>query len=168
MTLSRIFEWRLMVEIRPYRPEDLAAVSRVFYDAVHIGAARAYSDKERWAWAPHLPLAERWGPRLLRQAVLVAWRDRPVGFFAFRLEDGYIDLAYVDPKVQGQGAAYAIYSQVEDQVRRAGAQGMTTEASLVARPFFERQGWVVTKAQIVEQRGAELRNFKMLKDLSIG
>jgi putative acetyltransferase len=38
-----------------------------------------------------------------------------------------------------------------------------TEASIMARPFFERNGFQVIAAQIVEKRGQKFQNFRMEK-----
>ena len=38
--------------IRPYRAADRAACHRIFYRAVHQGAASAYTADQRAAWAP--------------------------------------------------------------------------------------------------------------------
>ena len=38
--------------IRPYRPEDRAAASLVYFRAIHEGTAGLYDDAQRMAWAP--------------------------------------------------------------------------------------------------------------------
>ena len=44
-----------------------------------------------------------------------------------------------------------------------GAAEVTVHASRTARPFFERRGYRVVKAQQVERRGVLLENFAMAK-----
>ena len=47
--------------------------------------------------------------------------------------------------------------------RAADTAGLTTHASITARPFFEKRGWQVVKEQQVERRGVLLTNYIMKK-----
>ena len=87
-----------------------------------------------------------------------------VGFMSLEPQ-GRIDLAYVAPRVVGSGVAWRLYQALEAEARRRGLMGLRTEASLSARPFFERQGWQVEAEQEVERDGISLRNFRMSKQL---
>jgi putative acetyltransferase len=55
---------------------------------------------------------------------------------------------------------------VEAAARNQELPRIFTEASLTARPFFERRGFVVVAAQQVEKRGQTLANFRMEKTLA--
>ena len=74
---------------------------------------------------------------------------------------GYIDLAFVAPQAHGQGVGWRLYAAVEARARKLGATVLTTEASHVARPFFERQGWSILAEQSVVKRGVALTNCRM-------
>lgn len=54
---------------------------------------------------------------------------------------------------------------MEAKARELGATTLTTEASRMARPFFERQGWSVVAEQVVVIRGVRLTNYRMRKVL---
>ena len=77
--------------------------------------------------------------------------------------DGYLDLLYVRPACQGRGIGAALCDALEGlyPVGR-----LTVHASRTARPFFERRGWRVVRAQRVERRGQTLENFVMEKELT--
>jgi putative acetyltransferase len=49
--------------------------------------------------------------------------------------------------------------------RRWGLKRVFTEASITARPFFERRGFRVVREQIVMVRGVGMKNFVKEKDL---
>jgi len=155
----------LRLTIRPLSQKDGARAGRVFFDAVHQGAADVYTQEQRDAWAGAEP-------------DLAAWRDRLVGVDGFAAEvegefagfmtldqTGYIDLAFVRPDVMGRGVGRALYNAIEQKALAAAITMLTTKASLKARPFFKRMGWQVEREQTVEVRGVLLTNYRMVKSL---
>ncbi|MEL6645722.1 MAG: GNAT family N-acetyltransferase [Pseudomonadota bacterium] len=152
--------------LRRYRAGDATALGQIFYRAVHEGAAGAYGATERAAWAPRAPDGAEWSLRLEGQVTVVADIDgQPAGFMTMATETGYIDLAFVAPEVMGHGVGHALYCEVEGVAREAGCPQLTTHASLVAQPFFERQGWEVVSAEEVDRAGVSLRRALMVKRL---
>ena len=152
--------------IRSYVPDDAPELAKVFHRAVREGAATKYSLDERQAWSPDLPSGPSWHDRLTRSETVVAEMDRrPIGFMTLDIPRAYLDLAFVVPEVMGQGVADAIYAVLEGRARVAGLTRMTTEASLLAEPFFERQGWRLVARQKVERLGMQLSNAVMEKSL---
>ena len=149
--------------IRRFMPDDAAALAALFYESVHKGARRAYDKAQRRAWAPRIPDTDEWRDRLSAQTVLVAERnDNPIGFMTLR-EDGCIDLAFVAPDAIGQGVAKALYDDILEAAVQAGMPRLHAEASLMARPFFERQGWTVIAPETVVRDGVSLPRFRMEK-----
>jgi putative acetyltransferase len=53
-------------------------------------------------------------------------------------EAGHVDLAFVLPSAAGMGVGRALLNAAERWASAHGATRLSTEASLVARPFFER------------------------------
>ena len=78
-------------------------------------------------------------------------------------DTGYLDRLYVHKDFQGRGAASAITEALEGYAWGLGAAEVTVHASRTARPFFEKRGYRVVKAQQVERRGVLLENFAMAK-----
>ncbi|MEM1077138.1 MAG: GNAT family N-acetyltransferase [Pseudomonadota bacterium] len=152
--------------LRDFRPEDAAAVAQLFFDAVHLGTGAHYTPEQQTAWAGAAPRPpEIWVARLTGQVCkLAVQKDTLVGFMSLEPQ-GRIDLAYVAPQVAGSGVAWHLYQALEAEAQRRGLRALRTEASLSARPFFERQGWQVDAAQEVERDGVSLRNFRMSKHL---
>ncbi len=81
--------------------------------------------------------------------------------------EGYIDLAFVAPDAIGHGIGKALYDAILSEASNLGVPRLHAEASHLARPFFERQGWSVVKSQTVT-RGDDVAipNFVMEKILS--
>lgn len=55
--------------------------------------------------------------------------------------------------------------KLELEARTLGLREIDTEASITAKPFFERKGYQIIKEQIVERKGIGLVNFRMSKKL---
>jgi putative acetyltransferase len=65
----------------------------------------------------------------------------------------------------GRGVGRRLYEAAEREAGELGLESVSTEASLTARPFFERLGFRVVREQTVVRRGVGLTNFVMEKRL---
>jgi putative acetyltransferase len=155
-----------MMIVRDAAAGDMDALGEVFFRAVHIGAAEAYCEAQRTAWAGAQPSGEAWAKRLEGLLTLVADAgEGPLGFMSVREGDGYLDLAFVQPEQRGQGIAAAIYAILENRMRAAKVARLHTQASHMAKPFFERQGWVTIRANHAQMGDQCLDNWIMEKTL---
>lgn len=153
--------------VREASPADTEALAEIFYRAVHIGAATAYSKEQLNAWVDQKPKAQVWAKRLDGLLTLVADRDGvTIGFISVRLSDGFIDLIFVSPEVLGTGVAHALYTEVEARSRAAGVSRLFSHASHMAKPFFERRGWHVVAANQVDRGRILIDNWVMETSLS--
>lgn len=152
--------------IRAYGPSDLAALVAIFTTSVHELAAAHYSPAQRRAWAPSNPQLDPWRERLRGLHTLVVETDAaPAGFIGYE-DDGHIDLLFVSPQAPRRGLATALYHEAEARLCARGVDRVFTEASLVARPFFERQGFHIEAEQSVSRGGASFRRYAMIKTLA--
>ena len=156
------------MRIRPYSDKDLAAVAQLFTDAIHGLAVTHYDEAQRKAWAPQPPDLGIWERRLKPLKVLLAQdaenSDALLGFVGYE-EDGHIDLMFTSPLAARRGVASQLLGRAEAALRELGVARLHTEASLLGRPFFARQGFTVKEEQQVELRGAQFRRFAMVKAL---
>jgi putative acetyltransferase len=155
------------VTIRAYEPRDAAGVADVFYRSVREVARSDYTDEQVKAWVPG-PLNVEQGH--LRSSdgrlVLVAadQQDRVVGFVDLE-PDGHIDRLYRAPEAAGRGIASRLYDRLEAAAREQGIGRLFTEASELARRFFERKGFVMLERQDKILRGVPIHNYRMAKTL---
>lgn len=151
--------------IRPYRESDLAPLVQLFTDSVHQIARRYYEPEQLAAWAPIPPDLDLWEARFSALETWVAERaQRLSGFIAYE-SSGYIALLYTSPQDDRRGVASALYRHAEAALAGLGVSTVQTEASLAARPFFERFGFRVTEEQQVWRHGVALRRFAMSKTI---
>ena len=93
-------------------------------------------------------------------------------------DTGYLDRLYVHKDYQGRGVATAICNRLEEDfclsrgrllqnsaVQKRKNDTFTTHASITARPFFEKRGYTVVKAQKVVRKGISIRNYIMRKHI---
>jgi len=149
--------------IRTMGEGDVPGIARVFHMAVMQGSAAHYDAAQRLAWAGSEPAPLKWQGRLASLDVIVAVdaTSAMVGFASLRGSDGLLDHLFVLPSRQRTGLADRLYRRIEEVARDQGCKRLWAEASLLARPFLQRQGWHVTKAQEVPVRGQVIRNFVM-------
>ena len=156
------------MRIRPYSDKDLAAVARLFTDAIHGLAVTHYDEAQRKAWAPQPPDLGIWERRLKPLKVLLAQdaqnSEALLGFVGYE-EDGHIDLMFTSPLAARRGVASQVLGRAEAALRELDVARLYTEASLLGQPFFARQGFTVKEEQHIELRGAQFRRFAMVKAL---
>jgi putative acetyltransferase len=151
------------VLVRAYRAEDLDDLIAVFTGSVRIVARRDYSEAQVMAWAPDQPDRQRWAERCGSRPTWVAEIEGVIVGFSDLEPDGYLDRMYVHHAYQGRGVASALLDRVQAAAKAQGLDRLFTEASITARPFFERRGFVVLAPQTVEVRGQRFTNFRMEK-----
>ncbi|QIE28667.1 putative N-acetyltransferase YafP (plasmid) [Caballeronia sp. SBC1] len=150
--------------IRRYEAADLDAVISVFLRSVREVASRDYDAGQIAAWAQ----ADRevWSRRRLDRPTWVALIDDVIAGFTDLESNGHIDMLFVDPASQRRGVASALLDTVENAARVRGLAVLNTDASITARPFFEKHGFQVVRSQDVALRGQRLTNFRMEKRFS--
>ena len=151
------------IEIGPMEPREASALGTIYFRAIHSGAAALYSVEQCRAWAQAAPNGSDWNRRLLSQRTLVARIGCSLVGFMTLDNDGYIDLAFVDPVSQRQGIGQKLYERIEAMAREDGLARLQAQASLLAKGLFERNGWNVIKEQQVTKLDVPLTNFVMQK-----
>ena len=151
------------MDIRTYNDSDLEEVVRLFTASVHDLTAEHYDAAQRAAWAPQPPQEGEWRERLGALQTLIAEKNgKPMGFIAYDAA-GYIDLLYTSPQHTRRGVASSLYRRTERALISAGVHEVSTKASSVARPFFERHGFDVIEQERVFVRGAWFQRYAMRK-----
>ncbi|MBB5573044.1 putative acetyltransferase [Rhizobium paranaense] len=153
-----------MLTVRPYLPADADLTIDIFLRAIREVASKDYTQAQVDAWAK-VEDREAWAKRRSsRPAWIAQYGNVSIGF-ADLVPDGLLDMMFVHPDYQGMGAASLLLATVEMEAKRQGLGRIFTEASLTARPFFERRGFSILRSQTVEKRGQTLENFRMEKFL---
>lgn len=130
--------------------------------AVYAISDDVYTKAEKEAWIPHDVNVDSFA---FEQTYVYIEDGSVVGFIDVK-ENGYVNYLFVHPDYQHRGIATDLYQYVESRVLSLRVPTFYTHASLVAKPFFEKQGFTVSGEEFV-QRGAEkLLRFTMTKRLN--
>jgi putative acetyltransferase len=158
---------RVEVTIRTYEPHDAAGVADVFYRSVREVARSDYAADQVKAWVPKRWDAEQEHRRSGDGRLVLVAADGSGQVVAFiDLEpDGHIDRLFCTPEAAGQGIASQLYDGVETAAREQGLTRLFTEASELARRFFERKGFLILERQDMMLRGVPIHNYRMAKTL---
>jgi putative acetyltransferase len=150
-----------MATLRQFEPDDAPALLDLCRDTIRRVNSRDYAPNQIRAWASDDidPLA--WASRFDGRFVVIAEEaGRPAGFADLE-PNGHIDRVYVSADHQGRGIGRKLLEAVLAEARQKKMRRLFVEASITARPFFERLGFVVLTPQLVTLRGVEFVNYRM-------
>ena len=154
------------MRLRPYRPGDTPVLIALFRETIHNVNCRDYSPAQLAAWAPTEIDEAAWANRQAKNDTLLAEIDGATVGFTELTADGHLHMLFVHKDRQGEGIASALLAAMEQRAHAAGQSEVTTDASLTAQPFFQRQGFRRLAEQEVERNGQTLRNCRMAKTLA--
>lgn len=157
----------LNIRIRDVDANDAHVLVEIFRSSVRVVAQRDYSPAQILAWASDDIDIAAWRARDPTKRAYLAEDDiGPVGFAELE-PDGHVNMMYVHPRSQGKGVASALLSYLESVARSLDINELRTEASITARPFFEKRGFQLIEQQVVSHRGQDFINYRMKKWLNI-
>jgi putative acetyltransferase len=153
------------VSLRPYLPADARRCAEIFRSSIEELAAEDYSDEQREAWAARADDEQAFGANLAQALTLIAVIDGAIAGFASLKGADEIDMLFVEPEFARQGVGRTLVDALTRLAQARGAKRLTTEASDVAKPLFERQGFTAQKRNLVRIGEQWLANTTMTKTL---
>lgn len=154
------------MHIRDFRLGDEQTIWSVFYTSVHELAAANYNEAQINAWASKEIDPDAWANHIQTLKPFVVEVDGNIVAYADLQADGLIDHFFVSPSFSRQGVGSLLMEHINKQAQAQSLDHLFSHVSLTAKPFFEKWGFEVERAQIVTLRGAQLDNFLMYKKLN--
>ena len=151
--------------IRPGTSEDTQALAAIYRDAVFGIGIAAYTPEQVAVWATFPDDREAFGKLLSQGHALVAEIDGTPAAFCHLHPLSHVSLLYTATRHARMGLATAVYLGIEDYARGEGQRMLTTDASKLSRPFFERHGFVVQRTEQTIRQGVGFERYQMLKRL---
>lgn len=158
--------------IRRFRAADAPALAEIIGAAIKAIGPHAYSREQVEAWLARHPGPERYLERFAAGHVIFVAVDSGNAPVAYTLleADGHLDHLYCHPDHTRRGLAEKLLARSEDEARSLGCTRLYTEASDLARPAFERAGYVMTHKREFEiahdERMVPIHNWAMEKPLA--
>ena len=153
------------ISLRPYVPADARRCAEIFRSAIDELAADDYDSDQREAWASRADDEAAFGQGLAGTLTLIALIDGEEAGFASLKGADVIHMLFVAPEFARQGVATALVDALTRLAAARGAKALTTEASEVAKPLFEKLGFVAEKRNVVHINDEWLANTTMTKSL---
>lgn len=152
--------------VRELQEKDIEACVTLFKETIHSVNAKDYTQEQLNVWAPSSikHTDHRW-QTLLDNISYIAEIDHKIVGFADMTKTGYFDRLFVHKDHQREGIASALIKKLENDAKKLKIPEITVEASITAKPLFEKHGYIVIKQQQKEVQGINLNNFVMEKTL---
>ena len=151
--------------IRLFEPDDAEQIARLFHNTVRQINVRDYSPAQVKAWSPDNIYFRDWLNICSTRFTYVAEQNGKILGFGELKANGHIDCFYVHYQYQGRGVGKKIYRAMENKAIELNLPRLYTEASISAKSFFVRQGFVKLEKQQVICRGEKLINYLIEKRL---
>ena len=158
----------MKIKIRSFDGSDTSSLMDLFGETVHHVNNAEYLLEHLDAWAPAQPDLKKWKARFKSSETIVAEiQEKIVGFGNLEQSSSTIGMLYVHKDYQRQGIATALLHALEKKLRKGECATATAEASITARPFFEKRGYHLVRENRKMLNGTEFLNFIMEKQLTL-
>ncbi|MFD1336871.1 GNAT family N-acetyltransferase [Oceanobacillus iheyensis] len=154
--------------IRKYESSDTAELVDLFYETVHGINKQDYTKEQLHAWAKFSNKQQKqdsWYHSLNQNITYVALIDNVIVGFIDLEKNGYLNRLFVHKDYQRQGIAKRLYNSIENDAKQYNIEKLYTNASITAKPFFNRCGFSIIQKQEIYIDEVELINYKMSKIL---
>jgi putative acetyltransferase len=153
----------MTIEIRLFEARDTAQIAQLFHETVREINVRDYSSSQVSAWAPDDIYFRNWVEVCSSGFTYVADDEGAIAGFGELEPNGHIDCFYCHKNYRRCGVGRQIYQAIEAKAVELSVSQLFTEASITAKPFFQRMGFSVVKKQEVTHRGETFINYAMEK-----
>jgi putative acetyltransferase len=153
----------MAIAIRLFKAQDAEQIAQLFHETVREVNIRDYSSERVKAWAPDNIHFRNWVEVCSNRYTYVADDEGAIAGFGELESNGHIDCFYCHKNYQRCGVGRQIYQAIEAKAVELSVRRLFTEASITAKPFFQRMGFSVIKEQQVTCRGEIFINYAMEK-----
>jgi putative acetyltransferase len=151
--------------IRDFRVGDEMALQAVFHSAVHVTAAKSYTQIQIDAWAPREIDVNAWIRRMREIRPFVVETGGRIIAYADVQANGYIDHFYVAGACARQGVGTLLMNHIFAAARRQNMPLLSSDVSRFAQPFFQKFGFIVVEQKSPLVHGVVVPNAHMQKTL---
>ena len=155
----------MQFDIVLYKSIMLKQIAELFYNTIHTSCSKDYTHAQLHAWTKGKCNPSFWEKRLALSKPFVALSEaKVVGFVEF-FQNDYIDCFYVHHKYQNRGVATALLQEVFKKAYSKKLKQLHVDASITAKPFFLKHGFVEIQKNLIRRENEELINYSLEKIL---
>ncbi|ARU49983.1 GNAT family N-acetyltransferase [Sulfurospirillum diekertiae] len=156
----------MKITILPYTDACATEITDLHHACVHAIDPHIYSREQQEAWAHTPPNYPYWVKRLALKKPFMAMVEATIVGFIELEDNGHIDCAYTHPAYQKRGVMSELFAYTQNLAEQKGIKRLYLEASIVAKPFFEKRGFKTLHRNEIKRNGQMIVNFSMEKMLS--
>lgn len=150
------------MKIRTAGIEDLPALHQLYTETIRHTCKNDYNADQIDVWVSSIENTSRWINAITTQYFLVAEIDHQLAGFASLKDGNYLDFMYVNKDFLRRGVANKLFQELLREATRLKTNGLSSDVSKTARPFFEKKGFKVVKKNTNLIKGIEIVNFRMV------
>lgn len=124
------------------KEDHIDKMIQVFLASVHELAIQNYTKEQCLAWAPKMQDENKWKKRLKDFYTIGAFIEDELYAFGNINKEGYLDYLYVHPYLYHRRVAHHILELLEAYAKRCACKHIEVDASLCAKAFFEKHGFI--------------------------
>ncbi|WP_157794333.1 GNAT family N-acetyltransferase [Endozoicomonas ascidiicola] len=151
--------------IRPSRPEDTGLLWGIYQSSIQTLGKPYYRNDQLQAWSGSFSTLSDFGDWLEKSSIFVVENAGiPVGFAGFEganEENGRIASLFVHPEHGRKGIASMLLEHLMNQLKDTGKTLLTTAASELSKPLFEKFGFTVREIETTILSGIEISRYAM-------
>lgn len=144
---------------------DLEEMQELYIETIQSVCKNDYNPSQIKAWISGVKNKERWIEVIDKQFVLLAVSNNKIAGFGTLKDGNYIDFFYIHKDFQRQGIADKLLTALELEAQNQNSKTITSDVSITAKPFFEKNRYIVKAEQKNIRLNVELINYKMQKEL---
>jgi len=150
------------MHIRKATPEDISELKKLYVGTITTINPKDYDEEQIKVWASTAERTESLLRRINEQYFFVAENDdKNITGFASVDKTGYLDLLYVHKEFQRMGVAKQLLQKIINTAIEWNISKLETDASITAKPFFEKNNFKTIRQQTVTINNVDLINYKM-------
>ncbi|CAM3630473.1 GNAT family N-acetyltransferase [Flavobacterium chungbukense] len=143
---------------------DLNEIQELFVQTIQSVCKNDYNPDQINAWVSGVKITERWVDVIEKQFVLLAIIEEQIVGYGTLKNNNYIDLFFIHKDFQRQGIAQKIFNELEIEAKNQDSKIITSDVSITAKGFFEKNAFFVKAEQKNIVKGVEIINYKMQKN----
>lgn len=145
---------------------DIPAIKKLFRESITHINNQDYTPEQISAWIKRGENDDMWRSRIINQYFIVVACDSELFGFASITYEGHIDFMFVHHLYQHRGFGSLLFESLENFAYYFSLNTLTVDASITAKPFFQKKGFYVLKEQQVDI-GEILTNYRMVRQLQV-
>lgn len=150
------------MQLRRATANDVEQLKTLYFNTILTVNVKDYNQEQVAAWASTADRTENLLKRIREQHFYVTYNaETVITGFASLAKDGYLDMMYVHKDFQRMGIATLLINKIFETARELALATLITEASITAKPFFEKHGFTVLEEQTVFIKEVPLKNYRM-------